>query len=282
MMIDKKLFYDNYRKEFGDLKQSVVDCCDAIIEEFNKHQEKDRDIEKKAYMLSTVRHEVGSDMIPIVENMNYTAKRITEVWPSRFKSISAATPYAHNPKKLANKVYGGRLGNEKDGINDDDGYDYRGRGIGAQFTGQEQYEKWGKIFGVDLVNNPQLAVDLNLGAKILYKGSIEGLFTGVSLSKYINSNQVDYVNARRVINADVARNGSKIANDARKFELILRRSLVTIDPDKRAPSGDPIPLNKETLSGNTGVIYKTPFNEPVNSQSIWGMMFDVIRSLFKK
>lgn len=262
-MIDKKLFYDNYRKEFGPVKQSVVDCCDAIIDEFNKHQERERDIEKKAYMLATVRHEVGAGMVPIVENMNYTARRITQVWPSRFPTLASAQPYAHNPRKLANKVYGGRLGNEKDGTDDNDGFDYRGRGIGAQFTGKNQYEKWGRIFGVDLVNNPELATDLKLGAKILYKGSIEGLFTGVSLSKYINNDRVDYVNARRVVNADVGRNGERIARDARKFERVLRASqtedvkisteVLDKQPEPAIIKEDDVPEKQQTAdTGHTG------------------------------
>jgi len=223
MTINRKIFFDEYRKEFGNVKQSVVDCLDAIFDEFDLHKESVRDIEKKAYMLATVRHEVGADMIPIVENMNYTAKRITQVWPSRFKTIEAATPYAHNPPKLGNNVYANRLGNGSPETGD--GYRYRGRGIGAQFTGKENYIKFGKLFNVDLVNYPELAVDLNLGAKILYKGCIEGLFTGVSLSKYITHSKVDYVNARRVVNADVGRNGAKIARDAEKFARILNKSI---------------------------------------------------------
>lgn len=229
-MIDKKIFYIEYRKKFGKLKQSAVDCLDAIIDEFNSHAEHERDIEKKAYMLATVRHEVGPAMLPIVENMNYTAKRITQVWPSRFKTIASAKPYAHNPQALANNVYGNRLGNGP--ASSGDGYRYRGRGIGAQFTGKVNYIKFGKIFDVDLVGNPELAVDLKLGAKILYLGSMKGLFTGVSLDNYINKFKVDYVNARRVINADVGRNGARIAADAKKFEAILKASYVkpSIDP----------------------------------------------------
>lgn len=223
MKINRAEFFKRYRREFGAVKQSVVDCLDAIFNVFDAHTESERDIEKKAYMLATVRHEVGADMIPIVENMNYTAKRIMQVWPSRFKTLAEATPYAHNPEKLGNNVYGNRLGNGP--ASTGDGYRYRGRGIGAQFTGKENYIKFGKLFNVDLVNYPELAIDLDLGAKILYKGSIEGLFTGVSLSKYINSTKVDYVNARRVINADVGRNGAKIARDAEKFERILRGSV---------------------------------------------------------
>ena len=49
------------------------------------------------------------------ENLKYSAQRLTQVWPSRFPSIEAATPYANNPEKLANFVYAGRMGNLQDG-----------------------------------------------------------------------------------------------------------------------------------------------------------------------
>lgn len=221
-MIDRKKFYEEYRKVFGVLKQSNVDCLEAVFDEFDKHKEASRDLEKKAYMLATIRHEVGADMVPIVENMNYSAKRIMQVWPSRFKTLAEAQPYANNPQKLANNVYGNRLGNGP--ASTGDGFKYRGRGIGAQFTGKVNYIKFSKLFGVDLVNHPDLATDLELGAKILYKGSTEGLFTGKGLSDYITDRKVDYVSARRVINADVARNGARIASDAEKFYNILNKA----------------------------------------------------------
>lgn len=224
--IDKTQFYNEYRKRFGKLKQSTVDTLEAIINVFNQNVSTDRDLEKKAYMLATVRHECGPSMRPIVENMNYTsARRIAQVWPTRF-TVRSARAYVRNPKKLANTVYANRLGNGN--YASGDGFKYRGRGIGAQFTGKANYEKFSKLFNVDLVNNPELALDLNLGAKILYKGSIEGLFTGHGLGRYINNSKVDYINARRVINADVRLNGRKIARDARKFERILWKSLVTL------------------------------------------------------
>jgi len=221
-MINREKFYEGYRNTFGGLKQSNVDCLEAIFNVFDSAPKVVRDIEKKAYMLATVRHEVGADMIPIVENMNYSAKRITQVWPSRFPTIASAQPYANNPAKLGNNVYANRLGNGDSASGD--GFRYRGRGIGAQFTGKVNYIKFGKLFNVDLVGNPELAVDLDLGAKVLFKGSMEGLFTGVDLGKYITETNVDYINARRVINADVGRVGSSIASDARKFEKILRKA----------------------------------------------------------
>lgn len=217
-MINKAKFYNAYRAKFGSLKQSTVDTLEAIIDEFNQHS--DLRLDHAAYMLATVKHEVGNDMVPIVENMNYSAKRIMQVWPSRFKTLNDATQYAHNPEKLGNNVYANRLGNgdSKSG----DGYRYRGRGIGAQFTGKVNYEKFGKMLNIDLVGNPDLAMDLGVGAKVLYVGSTQGLFTGVGLTKYINNNKKDYINARRVVNADVGLNGAKIAREAEKFEDILK------------------------------------------------------------
>lgn len=227
LYIDKPKFYAAYRKQFGSIKQTTVDTLEAIIDVFNQNVSTERDVEKKAYMLATVRHECGSEMKPIIENLNYTsAARIAKVWPSRFTTASAQA-FVRNPEKLGNSVYANRLGNGNAASGD--GYRYRGRGIGAQFTGRVNYEKFSKLFNVDLVNNPDLALDLTLGSKILYKGCIEGLFTGVGLGRYINDARIDYKNARRVVNADVGLNGNKIAAEARRFESILKASLVQLD-----------------------------------------------------
>lgn len=74
------------------------------------------------------------------ENMNYSAKRLTEVWPSRFPTLASAAPFVGDAKKLANYVYGGRMGNEVNGTDDDDGWDHRGSGM-LQHTGAEEYAK---------------------------------------------------------------------------------------------------------------------------------------------
>ena len=79
------------------------------------------------------------------ENMNYSAKRITQVWPSRFKSISDAVPYANNPQRLANKVYNGRMGNA--GMND--GYIFKGGGF-IGITGRAMYTKYAEYLGKDI------------------------------------------------------------------------------------------------------------------------------------
>ena len=75
------------------------------------------------------------------ENLNYSAKRLTQVWPSRFPTIQDAIPYEHNPMKLANKVYAGRLGN----INEGDGYNFRGSGA-IQLTGRSNITNFTNYF----------------------------------------------------------------------------------------------------------------------------------------
>jgi putative chitinase len=88
-----------------------------------------------AHFMAQVLHECGGLTIQF-ENMNYTAERLPVVWPKRFKPKGPLDPqeYAHNPQKLANAVYGGRLGND----GPDDGWIYRGRGL-LQLTGKESY-----------------------------------------------------------------------------------------------------------------------------------------------
>jgi len=98
--------------------------------------------------------------VEVEENLNYSAKRMTEVWPSRFPSINNAVPFAHNPRALANKVYNGRMGNA---LNSNDGWNYRGRGF-TQTTGLEGYVKLQGFLAkggviLDLLHHPELVND---------------------------------------------------------------------------------------------------------------------------
>ncbi len=87
------------------------------------------------------------------ENLNYTtAARLRKVFPSKFKTDAAAKPYLKNPQKLANLVYGNKNGNNQPG----DGWRYRGSGL-IQLTGRENFRKVGKLVGMPLENEPDLA-----------------------------------------------------------------------------------------------------------------------------
>lgn len=88
-----------------------------------------------AHFVAQLLHESGG-LTREVENLNYSAKRLVQVWPWRFKPHGPLDPalYANNPRKLANEIYGGRMGNTRAG----DGYTYRGRGL-LQLTGKANY-----------------------------------------------------------------------------------------------------------------------------------------------
>lgn len=106
-----------------------------------------------AHFMAQLSHESGGGRI-LVENLNYTtAARIQKVWPKIFPDEAAATPFVKNPKKLANKVYNGRLGNRPE---TDDGWNYRGRGL-IQITGRDNYRAMGKLAALDLVAHPEFA-----------------------------------------------------------------------------------------------------------------------------
>lgn len=94
----------------------------------------------------------------LVENLNYRAGRIREVWPTRFASVAAAEPFAHNPEALATKVYGGRFGNNKTG----DGFKYRGRGT-KQTTFADNYAEVERITGLPVLADPDLLAEPDTG-----------------------------------------------------------------------------------------------------------------------
>lgn len=104
--------------------------------------------------MAQISEETGG-LVQLEENLNYTSQRAAEVWPSQFKDAHAAEPYAHNPKALANLVYGGRYGNRP---GTDDGYLFRGRGP-IQITFRSLYEQLAGLTGLDLVGHPELALD---------------------------------------------------------------------------------------------------------------------------
>lgn len=93
----------------------------------------------------------GTEM---VENMNYSAARLLQVFPIHF-TYAQAVALQHNPKEIANRAYGSRLGNHP---GTDDGWNFRGQGL-SQLTGRENYTALAKATGLDLVNHPEFLCD---------------------------------------------------------------------------------------------------------------------------
>jgi len=78
------------------------------------------------------------------ENLNYSAKRLTEVFPRHFKDVDV-NQYDRNPEKIANRVYRDRMGNGSESSGD--GWKFRGRGF-IQLTGKNNYTAFGKAMGM--------------------------------------------------------------------------------------------------------------------------------------
>ena len=78
-------------------------------------------------------------------------------------------------------------------------YPFYGRGY-VQLTWKRNYENYSNILQVEMVQNPNLALDGHTALFVLVHGFKTGTFTGRFLEEYINTHQTDYRNARRCIN----------------------------------------------------------------------------------
>lgn len=78
------------------------------------------------------------------ENLNYSVSGLRKVFGKYFKDEATAVAYARNPEKIANRVYGNRMGNGDEASGD--GWKYRGRGF-IQLTGKQNYSDFAKSIG---------------------------------------------------------------------------------------------------------------------------------------
>ena len=101
--------------------------------------------------VAQVLHESGR-LERMEECLSYSsAARIRAIWPTRFPTDASAAPFVRNPKGLADKVYGGRMGNTNPG----DGWIYRGSGP-IQVTGRANFAALEAATGLPLIDNPDL------------------------------------------------------------------------------------------------------------------------------
>lgn len=133
-----------------NVKPTVAAPWSAVFADVAKPQAFSKGADELDDFLGQILHE-SAGLTRLVEDLNYSAQRLMEVWPSRFPSAQRAAACAHNPQALANYVYGGRLGNTEP----DDGWRYRGRSP-IQITGRANYTHVGRLVGQDLDVMPEL------------------------------------------------------------------------------------------------------------------------------
>ncbi len=134
--------------------KDFVDKQDAILGPAGINHTRNR----LKFFFANIEHEVdGFTIKNLTENINYTAARMAQVWPNRFRSaadVRAKFGSARGWQKRAfDDIYGRRMGNRP---GSDDGSRFIGRG-GPQITGRDGYRSVGAIAKLPLEANPELA-----------------------------------------------------------------------------------------------------------------------------
>lgn len=195
-MFDRKIYFDSVRKSLfsGGMKQEPVDGQTAILTQWENQDVPApmTDLRWLAYMLATTYHETARRMWPIEE-------------------------------------YGKGRGKEYGKRDKETGQTYFGRGF-VQLTWRSNYHDATANLSLtgdrDLEYHPDMALDLVIASKIMFRGMGEGWFTNKKLGQYFNETRNDPISARAIINNDVSKNGKMIAGYHDKFLDALNASLI--------------------------------------------------------
>ena len=150
----------------GKISQQQVEGFETLLGEYEKRNELSTEMFPKAmfaYMLATTWHETARTMQPVAE-------------------YGKGTGYAYGLPDLVT------------------GHSYYGRGY-VQLTWKKNYEKVSTELNVNFIDYPDNAMQPHHAVRILFDGMLQGWFTGKKLKNYFNERNVDYFNARKIINA---------------------------------------------------------------------------------
>jgi len=130
----------------GHIPDAVIAMIPAVAQKFQIDSAL-----RLAHFLAQCGHESGGFRLT-KENLNYSAKGLMGIFKKYFPTEALANQYARQPEKIANKVYGGRMGNGPESSGD--GAKFCGRGY-IQLTGKDNYTAFGKSIGEDMTVNPE-------------------------------------------------------------------------------------------------------------------------------
>lgn len=220
IFMDHAVFYSNIRRSIfgGSLSQSAVDNINAILA-FWDQAHAGNPLGQLAYILATVRAEVGLKMAPVRETF--------------------ANSDAQARARLAHKPYAQSVPPH--------GHAYYGRGY-VQLTWHRNYERQEAKLGVPLVAEPDLALRAEVAIQVLVGGMMAGDFNGHGhgLPHYVNATHQDFVEARRTVN--VLDRAHEIADYATRF----------LDALERAVEAETIPTESLTLDGDLPPLRPSP------------------------
>ena len=181
-MIDRRFFFDGVRRPLfgGRLRQAQVDGMTAILDRWERGMP-EGDLRFLAYMLATAHHETGRTMQAVRETFAATDAAAISRLERAFRAgrlRGVRTPYWRR---------------------DADGKSWLGRGL-VQLTHRENYARMSAETGIDLVADPEKAMELDVAAAILVVGMVKGCFTGRRLADCFSAGKEDWNGARRIVN----------------------------------------------------------------------------------
>jgi len=185
-----KQFFDRARLVVGNFDQTQVETINRLTEKAAHWP-----LCWLAYGLATAWHEAR--LKPIKE-------RGSAAYLSKYDTGRLARALGNTP--------------EADG----DGIKYAGRGL-VQLTGRTNYKKAGDFLGLDLITNPDLALEPENAAAILVWGMEHGAFTGKGLANYLpgwRGNYSQFRQCRKIING--MDRATDIAKYAEQFQEALQ------------------------------------------------------------
>jgi putative chitinase len=139
------------------LRQLKIDP--ALVDPFNETFQRFGIVTpaQQASWIGQCGHECGNFRI-MEENLNYRAPTLLKLFPQTPKRVWGFTPesaaaYEKQPQKIANRIYGNRMGNRDEASGD--GFRFRGSGF-LQLTGMNNFYHAGQALGVDFIMQPEL------------------------------------------------------------------------------------------------------------------------------
>ncbi len=195
----RDVFWQQFSAKFGPIAQAPTSGLNFVLDQIGQDTTNWKNINEIAYALATFAWETDHAFQPVYEKGK----------PPYFAKYDPGTQRGQN------------LGNTQPG----DGFLFRGRGY-VQITGRANYQKVGQFLTVDLIGNPDQALQPALAYKIAANGMRLGWFTGRRLSQFIaTGGTADYFNARRIING--LDHAADIAAIAQNFQLVLTAAQTT-------------------------------------------------------
>ena len=137
----------NLEKLKGHVPDTVIAQIPNVMQNFGVNTPL-----RLAHFLAQCGHESGGFRLT-QENLNYSAKGLRGIFKKYFPTDALAAAYARQPQKIANRVYGGRMGNGPEASGE--GFKFRGRGY-IQLTGKSNYAAFDLAVEDDILSNPDL------------------------------------------------------------------------------------------------------------------------------